>query len=175
MIKSYQNILPVIAEHVYVDETASLIGNVTVGEHSSIWPMTVVRGDVNTIVIGKRTNIQDGSVLHVTHRHETIPDGYALHIGDDVTVSHKAILHGCTIYNLCLIGMGAIVMDGAVLESNVLLGAGSLVTMGKVLESGYLWKGNPVKKSRKLTSEEINWIEYSATHYVSLKNNYIVK
>jgi len=174
-IKSYQSSTPVIAEHVYIDDSALVIGDVVVGEHSSIWPMTVVRGDVNSIAIGTRTNIQDGSVLHVTHRHKSIPDGFALRIGDDVTVGHKAILHGCTINNLCLIGMGAVVMDGAVLESHVLLGAGSLVTMGKILESGFLWKGNPVKKSRKLTSEEINWIEYSATHYVSLKNNYIVK
>ncbi len=172
-IRSYQNNVPVIADYVYVDETAVVIGDVTVGEHSSIWPMTVVRGDVNSIVIGTRTNIQDGSVLHVTHQHESIPNGYALHIGDDVTVGHKAVLHGCTLNNRCLIGMGAIVMDGAVVESNVLLGAGSLVPMGKVLENGFLWKGNPARKCRELTQEEIVWIEYSAAHYTQLKNNYL--
>ncbi|NOX43947.1 MAG: gamma carbonic anhydrase family protein [Gammaproteobacteria bacterium] len=172
-IRSYQNAEPRIADHVYIDETAVVIGDVAVGEHSSIWPMSVVRGDVNSIVIGANTNIQDGSILHVTHRHDTIPEGYALHIGDSVTVGHKAVLHGCTIKDQCLIGMGAIVMDGAVIESNVLLGAGSLVPMGKVLESGFLWIGHPVRKSRELTEEEFAWIEYSATHYVSLKNQYI--
>lgn len=164
---------PKIADNVYIDETAVVIGDVVIGEHSSIWPMSVVRGDVNSIVIGANTNIQDGSILHVTHRYDALPQGYALHIGDSVTVGHKAVLHGCTIKNRCLLGLGAIVMDGAVIESNVILGAGSLVPMGKVLESGFLWKGSPVRKSRELTQEELAWIEYSATHYVALKNQYI--
>jgi len=173
-IKPYQGVTPTIAEHVYIDDSAVVIGDVSIGEHSSIWPMSVVRGDVNSIVIGTGTNIQDGSVLHVTHRHETIPDGYALHVGNNVTVGHKVILHGCTIKDHCLIGMGAIVMDDVVIESHVLLGAGSLVPMGKVLESGFLWLGNPVRKSRALTDKERDWIEYSAEHYIRLKNQYLI-
>ena len=172
-IRPYQGISPDIADHVFIDDSAVVIGDVSIGEHSSIWPMTVVRGDVNSIAIGARTNIQDGSVLHVTHRHETIPDGYALTIGDDVTVGHKVILHGCTIKDQCLIGMGACVMDGALVESRVLLGAGSLVPMGKVLEGGYLWLGNPVRKVRPLAKAELDWLDYSAAHYVDLKNRYL--
>jgi len=172
-IRPYQGISPSIADDVYIDESAVVIGDVSIGEHSSVWPMTVVRGDVNSISIGARTNIQDGSVLHVTHRHETIPDGYALTIGNDVTVGHKVILHGCTIKDQCLIGMGACVMDGALVESKVLLGAGSLVPMGKVLEGGYLWLGNPARKVRSLTKAEFDWLDYSAAHYVDLKKRYL--
>ncbi len=172
-IRSYQGISPSIADHVYIDDSAVVIGDVSIGEHSSVWPMTVVRGDVNSVAIGARTNIQDGSVLHVTHQHETIPDGYALTIGNDVTVGHKVILHGCTIKDQCLIGMGACVMDGVLVESKVLLGAGSLVPMGKVLEGGFLWLGNPVRKVRPLTKAEFDWLDYSAAHYVDLKNRYL--
>lgn len=172
-IRSYQGITPDIADHVYIDESAVVIGDVSIGEHSSVWPMTTARGDVNSITIGARTNIQDGSVLHVTHRHQSIPDGYSLDIGSDVTVGHKVVLHGCKIEDRCLIGMGVIVMDGAHVESHVLLAAGSLVPMGKVLESGYLWLGNPVKKIRKLSQEQLDWIDYSAAHYVDVKNNYL--
>lgn len=174
-IRTYKGIRPKIGDDVYIDEAASIIGDVVIGDDCSIWPMTVIRGDVNAIEIGCRTNIQDGSVLHVTHKHETIPDGYALKVGDDVTVGHKVILHGCTINSHCLIGMGAIVMDGAEVESNVLLGAGSLVPMGKKLESGYLWLGNPVRKARALKPQELEWISYSSEHYVKLKNRYLTE
>jgi len=172
-VRPYQGIEPVIGDSVYIDESALVIGDVTIGEDSSIWPMTVVRGDVNRIFIGSRTNIQDGSVLHVTHPHKNHPDGFLLHVGNNVTVGHKVILHGCHVGDGCLIGMGSIIMDGAIVQSGVMVGAGSLVAPNKELESGYLYVGSPVKKVRPLTAEEQGWLEYSATHYVNLKNKYI--
>ncbi len=172
-IRAYKGILPKIGSSTYVAEEASLIGDVTVGNDVSIWPMVVVRGDVNVITIGDRTNIQDGSVLHVTHDHPDIPGGYGLKIGRNVTVGHKVILHGCTVEDDTLIGMGAIVMDGAVVRSNVLLGAGSLVPPGKVLDSGHLWLGSPARKVRALNQKELDWIAYSAGHYVKLKDDYL--
>jgi carbonic anhydrase/acetyltransferase-like protein (isoleucine patch superfamily) len=172
-IRSFQGIKPNIGHSVYIDETALVIGDVTIGDHSSIWPMTVVRGDVNKITIGSNTNIQDGSVLHVTHGYQKNPEGFALHVGNNVTVGHKVILHACVIEDNCLIGMGSTIMDGAVVHSHVLVGAGSLVSPGKELESGYLYLGSPVKKLRRLTDEERAWIDYSATHYVKLKSRYL--
>ena len=149
-----------------------VIGDVEIGDDSSIWPMAVLRGDVNSIHIGSRTSIQDGSVLHVTHDHPAQPGGFPLSIGDEVTVGHNVTLHGCTIDNRCLIGMGSTILDGAVLEEHVLLGAGSLVPPNKVLEGGYLWVGSPVKRVRPLTVDEQIWFGYSAEHYVKLKNEY---
>lgn len=172
-IKTYKEFSPNIAAKVFVDDTALVIGDVTLGEDASIWPMCVLRGDVNRIQVGGRTNIQDGSVLHVTHPHKTIPGGFALTIGDNVTVGHKVILHGCHVHDNCLIGMGSTVMDGAVIQPYVILGAGSLVSPGKVLEGGHLWLGSPARKVRPLTDNEHKWIDYSATHYVNLKNDYL--
>lgn len=164
--------MPELGRGAYVDDAAVVIGDVTLGEDTSIWPMTVVRGDVNTIRIGARTNIQDNSVLHVTHDGKYTPGGYALSVGDDVTVGHRVILHACTVGDLCLIGMGSIIMDGAILESKVMLAAGSLVPGGKHLESGYLYMGSPVKQVRELTDEEIESLQYSADHYVEVKNSH---
>jgi carbonic anhydrase/acetyltransferase-like protein (isoleucine patch superfamily) len=172
-VRNYRGIAPTVPASAFVAEDAAVIGKVTLGEDVSIWPMTVVRGDVNVITIGNRTNIQDGSVLHVTHDHPDIPGGHGLTIGRNVTVGHRVILHGCTVEDDTLIGMGAVVMDGAVIKSNVLLGAGSLVTPGKVLESGHLWLGSPARKIRPLTQKELDWIAYSAGHYVKLKNDYL--
>lgn len=171
-IRSFKGKFPVLATGVYVDESAAVIGDVELGEDVSIWPMCSIRGDVNLIRIGARSNIQDGSVIHVTHRHSELPEGHATRIGSDVTVGHKVMLHGCTVEDMCLIGMGAIVLDGAIIRSKVLLGAGSLVPEGKDLEGGYLWLGRPAKKVRALTEQELKWFEYSATHYVKLKNDY---
>src|SRR6478752_1811862 len=126
-VRTYKNILPTIAANAYVDESAAVIGDVVIGADSSIWPLCSVRGDVNAIRIGARTNIQDNSVIHVTHRHAALPDGRATRIGDDVTVGHQCLLHACTIEDRCLVGMGSIVLDGAVLRAGTLLGAGSLV------------------------------------------------
>ena len=172
-IRSYKGKSPNIDARAYVDESAAVIGHVELGEDVSIWPMCSIRGDVNEISIGARSNIQDGSVIHVTHRFSELPDGHATRIGSDVTVCHKVMLHGCTIEDLCLIGMDSIVLDGAIIRSRVLLGAGSLVPEGKELEGGYLWLGRPAKKMRELTEQELKWFEYSARNYVKLKNDYM--
>jgi len=173
-IKAYKDKLPIIGKGVFIDETATVIGDVVLGDDVSIWPATVLRGDVNRIGIGARTNIQDGSVLHVTHSGEHSPGGYPLLVGDDVTIGHRVVLHGCRIGNHCLIGIGAVVMDGAVIQDEVILGAGSLVPPGRTLESGFLYIGSPARKARPLTAEEKVFFRYSATHYVSLKNDYSV-
>ena len=170
-IRKFENHAPKIHSSTYIDETALVSGNVEIGEDSSVWPMTVIRGDVNFIMIGKRSNIQDASVLHVTHasREYTTETGYPLIIGDDVTVGHKALLHACEIGNRVLVGMGSIVMDGVIVEDETIIAAGSLVPPRKILESGYLWVGSPVKKSRPLTDKEKTYLKYSAEHYVRLK------
>lgn len=174
-IRAFKKIQPQVAVSAFVDETALVLGDVVIGADASIWPMTAVRGDVNLIRIGERTNIQDGSVLHVTHTHPDVPGGFALHIGNDVTVGHKVVLHGCTVEDRVLIGMGAVVMDGAIVRSTVLLGAGSLVSPGKELESGFLYLGSPARKVRPLSEKELAWIDYSADHYVKLKNEHLGK
>ena len=171
-IRKFEDKQPNIDTTTFVDDTALVLGDVQIGKNSSIWPLTVIRGDVNTIQIGNNTNIQDNSVLHVTHDGPYNPGGFTLKIGNNVTVGHRVILHGCQVGDSCLIGMGATIMDGAVIEANTLIGAGSLVTPNKHLESGYLWMGSPVRRVRKLTDEEIESIEYSAQHYVKLKNQH---
>lgn len=168
-IKAFENKQPTIHPSCYIDDMAYVSGNTQIDEESSVWPMTVIRGDVNTITIGKRTNIQDGSILHVTHGSDySTAEGKPLSIGDDVTIGHKAVLHACTIGNRCLIGMGAIILDGAIIEDEVIVGAGSLVSPNKRLDSGYLWLGSPAKKARALTDKEKDFLRYSAAHYVSL-------
>ena len=169
-IRSLQGKTPNIADSAFVDDTAIVIGDVTIGEDSSIWPMTVVRGDVQKITIGKRTNIQDACVCHVTHDCEYTPGGFPLNIGDGVTAGHRATLHACTIGNYCLIGMSATIMDGAVLGDKLIIGAGGLVPAGKNLEGGYLYVGSPVKQIRALNEDELQSLEYSADHYVAVKN-----
>lgn len=173
-IRPFENIVPKLDSSVYIDPTALVIGDVKMGKDSSVWPMSVIRGDVNSITIGKCTNIQDGSVLHVTHASPeyTTEAGYPLIIGDNVTVGHKALLHACTIADQVLIGMGAIIMDGAVIEKETIIGAGSLVPPRKTLQSGYLWMGSPAKKIRPLTDKEKAYLVYSAEHYVRLKKTY---
>jgi carbonic anhydrase/acetyltransferase-like protein (isoleucine patch superfamily) len=172
MIRSYRDKIPSIGKGSYIDESAVVIGDVTLGENCSVWPLTVIRGDINRITIGDNTNIQDGSVLHVTHDSDYDPGGHALSVGSDVTVGHGVILHACTVGNRCLVGMGSTLLDGAVLEDGVVLGAGSLVSPGKVLEGGYLWLGSPARKVRALTDKEQAFLEYSARHYVDLKNRH---
>ena len=171
-IRKFEQYTPKIAESAFVDESAVVTGNVTIGADSSIWPMCSVRGDIHSIRIGERTNIQDGSILHVTHDSEFAPGGNALSIGNDVTVGHNAVVHACTVEDMCLIGMGSVLLDGSVIGSGAIVGAGSLVSPGKVLEGGYLWLGSPVKKARELTDGEKAFLEYSAVHYVDLKNRH---
>lgn len=168
----FLNQIPQVANSAYLHSTATIIGDVVIGENSSIWPNAVIRGDVNFIRIGNNTNVQDLSMLHVNHRSKLDPAGSPLVIGNFVTIGHSVILHGCTIEDESLIGMGSIVMDKAVVQKHVFLGAGSLVPEGKVLESGYLYLGRPAKKVRALTADEIAHFMYSANNYVLLKNQY---
>ena len=174
-IRTYQGKTPALGERVFVDASAVVIGDVEIGADSSVWPLVTIRGDMHSIRIGARTSVQDGSVLHITHAGPFNPDGFPLTIGDEVTVGHKVLLHGCTIGSRILVGMGSIVMDGAVIEDEVILGAGSLVPPGKVLESGYLYVGSPVKKARPLTDKERAFFSYSAGNYVKLKDQHIAE
>ena len=173
-IRAYLNHLPVLGERVYVDESASVIGRVELADDVSVWPMTVIRGDVNYVKIGARTNIQDGVVVHVSHDgpHAKL-GGFATVIGDDVTIGHKAVIHACRIDNACLIGMGAVVLDGAVVEQHGFVGAGALVPPGKHVGAREMWLGNPAKRVRLLSDEEVQALYYSAGHYVRLKDEYL--
>ncbi len=173
MIRAFENIKPSIPDSCYIDPQASVIGDVVMDEDCSLWPMSVVRGDVNSIRIGRCTNIQDNAVLHVSHAGEFNPAGAALAIGDYVTVGHSVVLHACTIGHECLIGMGSIVMDDAVVEDRVMIGAASLVPPGKTLQSGYLYLGNPCKKVRALKPREVEYLRYSAEHYQRLMQRHI--
>ena len=172
-IRPYKNIYPQLGNNVYVDLAATVIGDVVLGDDVSVWPGVVIRGDVNYIRIGARTNIQDGSVLHETSPYPEKPNGIPLIIGDDVTVGHGVILHACTIGNCSLIGMGAIILDGAVIDERVFVGAGAMVTPGKKLESGGLYVGVPARRIRDLSEKEIAELHESAAHYVKLKNDYL--
>jgi len=172
-IHGFAGMQPQVAESAYVHPAAAIIGDVVIGENSSVWPGAVIRADINLIRIGKNTNVQDLSMLHVSHKSIRDPAGSPLVIGDNVTIGHAVILHGCTIEDEALVGMGSIVMDKAVVQKHVLLAAGSLVPEGKVLESGYLYVGRPARKLRALTADEIAHFMYSASHYVQLKNQYM--
>lgn len=172
-IRSFQGMMPQLGERVFVDPSAVVLGDVVLGDDVSVWPLTVIRGDMHHIRIGDRTSVQDGSVLHITHAGPFNPDGFPLIIGSDVTIGHQAMLHGCTIGNKVLIGMGAMVMDGAIVEDEVIIGAGSLVPPGKTLESGYLYVGRPVKQQRLLTEKELKFFSYTAANYVKLKDQHL--
>lgn len=171
-IRRFEGYSPVIHPSAYIDEQAMVGGQVTIGAESSVWPMCVLRGDINSIEVGERTNIQDGSVLHVTHDSEFAEGGMPLLVGSDVTVGHKVILHACTIEDLCLIGMGSVVLDGAVVRSGAMIGAGSLVPPNKDLEGGYLYVGSPVRRVRELSEKERRFLKYSAEHYARLKDRH---
>ncbi|OGS97361.1 MAG: gamma carbonic anhydrase family protein [Gallionellales bacterium RIFCSPLOWO2_02_FULL_57_47] len=172
-LSSYLGDKPALGARVYFHESSQIIGDVTIGDDSSIWCNAVLRGDVNHIVIGKGTNVQDLTMGHVSHKTPDKPEGSPLVIGDYVTVGHSVVLHGCTIGNECLIGMGTIILDDVVVPDHVMIGAGSLVPPGKTLESGMLYVGRPVKAVRALTPEEIAHLRYSAEHYVKLKDDYL--
>lgn len=170
-IRSFQGVSPTVPASTYVDEQAVVIGRVTLGEQTNIWPCAVVRGDVNDIRIGDRTNIQDGAVLHVAHEGEH-GKGYALVIGRDVTVGHNATVHACTIEDEVLIGMNATILDGALVPKHCIVGANALVPPGKQLQSGWMYMGIPAKPVRELTEQEIAFFRYSAQHYVKLMQAY---
>ena len=172
-ISNYLNTSPVLGNRVYLHPSCQVIGDVTIGDDSSVWCNAVLRGDVNRIVIGRGSNVQDLTMGHVSHRTADKPEGSPLIIGDYVTVGHSVILHGCTIGNECLIGMGSIIMDDVVIPERVMIGAGSLVSPGKVLQGGMLYMGRPAKAVRALTDEEIAHLCYSAEHYMRVKDNYL--
>lgn len=172
-IQSFHGHFPQVEAGVYVHHSATVIGHVNLGENVSVWPGAVIRGDINFIKIGAGSNIQDCAVLHVNHQSAYDPAGSPLIIGSNVTIGHSVILHGCTIEEESLIGMGSIVMDKVVVQKNVLVASGSLVPEGKVLETGYLYMGSPVKKIRALTVNEIAFFMVSAQNYIQLKNEYL--
>ena len=172
-VRKFNDKQPIIGESVFIDDSAVVIGDVTLGRDVSIWPATVVRGDVESISIGDGTNVQDGSVLHVSHASRFSLQGRPLMVGKNVTIGHKAVVHACTVGDYCLIGIGAIILDGAVLEDYVMLGAGALVPPGKRLESGYLYVGAPARQVRALKASEKEFLEYSAQHYIQLKNEHL--
>jgi carbonic anhydrase/acetyltransferase-like protein (isoleucine patch superfamily) len=167
MIRTYQGIAPTIDKSVFIEETAVVIGDVVIGADSSVWFHTVVRGDVHCIRIGSRTNIQDLSLLHVTH------DTYPLVVGNDVTVGHHVVLHGCTIKDRVLIGMGSIIMDGAVIGEDCIVGAGALVTERTIVPPKSLILGSPAKVKRTVKGEELAWIRASAQNYVAYARQYL--
>jgi carbonic anhydrase/acetyltransferase-like protein (isoleucine patch superfamily) len=171
-LRAYLGFLPVLGTGAWVDPSALVIGQVTLGEDASVWPFAVLRGDINTIKVGARSNVQDGCVLHVVHDGPYCPGGLCLQVGADVTIGHKAVVHAATVGDRCLIGMGAIVTDGAVIEDDVIVGAGSVVAPGKRLASGGLYLGSPARRVRDLTAREREQIPYTAAHYVKVKDNY---
>ncbi|MDP2804830.1 MAG: gamma carbonic anhydrase family protein [Gallionellaceae bacterium] len=172
-IENYLDTFPVLGDRVFLHASCQIIGDVKIGEDSSIWCNAVLRGDVNRIEIGRCSNVQDLSTCHVSHKTPENPQGSPLIIGDYVTVGHSVILHGCRIGNECLIGMGSIIMDDAIIPDRVMIGAGSLVSPNKKLESGMLYMGRPAKAVRSLTEDEIAYLKYSAEHYMRVKNNYL--
>jgi len=167
MLRAFRGIIPTIATSAFIEETAAVIGDVVIGSESSVWFNAVVRGDVHSIRIGHRTNIQDLCLLHVTD------DTYPLTLGDDITVGHHAVLHGCTIKDRVLIGMGAVIMDGAVIEEDCIVGAGALVTERMQVPPKSLILGTPARIRRSLTDDELRWIKESALNYIRYAQYYI--
>ncbi|MDW3780548.1 gamma carbonic anhydrase family protein [Kluyvera cryocrescens] len=173
ILRCYKDLFPQVGDRVMIDASSVIVGDVRLADDVSIWPLVAARGDVNYIQIGARSNIQDGSVLHVTHKSTKNPQGNPLIVGEDVTVGHKVMLHGCTIGNRVLVGMGSILLDGVIVEDDVMIGAGSLVPQHKRLESGFLYLGSPVKQIRPLKEAELEGLRYSANNYVKWKDDYL--
>ena len=171
-IREFLDYVPSVDESCFIDETSVVIGEVSLAEDVSVWPYAVLRGDVNSISIGKRSNVQDGSVLHVSHKNAAKPDGSPLIIGDDVTIGHKVMLHGCRIGNRVLVGMGSIILDDTVVEDDVMIGAGSLVPPRKRLESGFIYVGSPARHVSPLTDKQKAFLTYSSAHYVRLSGQH---
>lgn len=174
-LRSFQGHSPSIGNRVLIDPSAVVLGEVVLEEDVSIWPQVAIRGDVHHIRVGARTNVQDGSVLHVTHAGPYNPDGWPLDIGCDVTIGHSATLHGCSIGDRVLVGMCATVMDGAEVEEDVVIAAGALVTPGKRLRSGFLYAGGPAREVRPLNDREMDYFTYSAQNYLRLKDQHIAE
>ncbi|KJV40513.1 gamma carbonic anhydrase family protein [Acinetobacter brisouii] len=174
-IRPYLEHTPQIDDSCYIDTMSVVIGDVQLAENVSVWPFAVIRGDVNSIQIGKNSNVQDHCMLHVSHKKPSKPNGSPLIIGEDVTIGHHVTLHGCTIGNRVLVGINTVILDDVIVEDDVMIGAGSLVPPRKRLESGYLYVGSPIQKVRPLTDEEKAFLAYSAQHYVKVAGNYSIK
>ncbi len=172
-IRPYLDRFPVLGHRVYVDPAATVIGDVELADDVSVWPGTIIRGDVNHIRIGARTNVQDGTIIHVSHHSPYNQAGCPTLIGSDVTIGHGTIIHACTIGDFCLIGMGACILDGAIVRMHGFVGAGAVVGPGKVVGEGELWVGNPARLVRRLSEKEVESLHYSAAHYVRLKDQYL--
>jgi carbonic anhydrase/acetyltransferase-like protein (isoleucine patch superfamily) len=171
-LRSYKGMQPRLGARVYVDPAASVIGDVVLGDDVSLWPGAVLRGDVQSIRVGARSNIQDGSIVHVTDAGPYGP-GLPCLIGEGVTIGHAAVVHACTLGDYCLIGMHATVLDGAVVQAHGFVGAGAVVPPGKVVGERELWLGNPARRVRVLTDAQVEQLHYSADHYVALKDVYL--
>ncbi|MDT8406420.1 MAG: gamma carbonic anhydrase family protein [Methylococcales bacterium] len=174
-IRSFENHHPSLGAAAYVDDSATVIGDVVLGDDVSVWPSAVIRGDVEAIRIGAGTNVQDGAVLHVTHAGPYTAKGAPLTIGQGVTIGHSATVHAATVGDYCLIGIGAIILDNAVLKNEVMLGAGALVAPGKKLDSGFLYVGAPARPIRALSEQERAFLHYSYQNYIELKNRYLAR
>lgn len=172
-VRSFCGKHPVLGARVLVDPSAVVLGDVTLGDDVSVWPGAIVRGDMHHIRVGDCTSIQDGSVLHITHASDFNPGGWPLEIGAEVTIGHNATLHGCTLGNRILVGMGAVVMDGAVVEDQVVIAAGALIPPRKTLQGGFLYAGTPAKQVRPLSDRELAFFSYTAQNYVKLKDQHI--
>ena len=173
MIYKFKEIQPKLGTDTWIAPSADVIGNITCGNDCSIWFGCILRGDVHYIKIGNRVNIQDLSMLHVTHyKKEDMSDGNPTTIGDDVTIGHRVMLHGCTIENACLIGMSATILDGAVIAKESIVGAGALVTKNKVFPPRSLIMGSPAKVVRELNNDEVKELYNSASRYVEFKKDY---
>ena len=172
-LHAYKGITPTLGNSVYIEDSAVLYGDITLADDVSIWPLVAARGDVNDITIGERSNIQDGTILHVSRPTASNQSGYPLIIGADVTVGHQCMLHGCVLGDRILVGMGSVVMDGVIVEDDVFIGAGSVVPPNKTLKSGFLYVGNPIKQIRPLKQTELDFLTQSAINYVELKNEYL--
>lgn len=171
-IRPYLEHTPQIDDSCYIDTMSVVIGDVQLAENVSVWPFAVIRGDVNSIQIGKNSNVQDHCMLHVSHKKPSKPNGSPLIIGEDVTIGHHVTLHGCTIGNRVLVGINTVILDDVIVEDDVMIGAGSLVPPRKRLESGYLYVGSPIQKVRPLTDEEKAFLAYSARHYVKVAGHH---
>ena len=172
-LRPYLGRLPTLGQRVYLDPAATVIGDVELGDDASVWPGTIIRGDVNHIRIGARSNVQDGSIVHVSHHSPYNKGGYPTLVGEGVTIGHGCIIHACSIGDYCLIGMGACILDGAVIEANAFIAAGAVIGPGKRVRSGELWAGNPARLMRQLSEKDIEGLRYSADHYVRLKDQYL--
>ncbi|MBT4932872.1 MAG: gamma carbonic anhydrase family protein [Rhodospirillaceae bacterium] len=166
LILPYEETVPTISDDAFIAPNATIIGDVVIGDDSGVWFNCLLRGDVNEIRVGERTNIQDGTIVHVSG------EGQGTYIGNDITIGHMALIHACTLEDGCFIGMNATVMDGAVIESGAIVAAGALVSPGKTIPAGQLWGGTPARYLRDLTQSDLEMIAYTAPHYVKLAHRY---